>query len=402
MTQTLAERRPAVDSVAPRFPASIVPTDRVWAIAASELTRLLSIAESPVGQAATPSQKTPTMTTPSRPDGIAVIPIVGVLTKEMTWFTRFFGGTSTLETSALLADAIANPSISRIVLYVDSPGGTIRGIGELALQIFRARAVKPLVAFASDVTASGGFYLAAQASRVFALESSLVGGIGVFAVVDDSSAAFEAGGMKRHVVRSAKLKGAGVPGTAVTPEQLAEVQGIVDDHAELFIASVARGRGVSANAIRKLADGRVHGGRAAVELGLVDELVGTFGDVIARAAGQPASVGMRATVTELQAAIPGAGTGFLIAARREGWTMAQAAAEFTRREAARPAFLAELQSALPAGVPAEFVAQCLADAMTTPQAATAWAERQASELARDRARRDKQSEREWRRRHGLG
>jgi signal peptide peptidase SppA len=339
---------------------------------------------------------------PSGPGGIAVIPIVGVLLKEPSWFQRFVGGTSTLETSALLGAAIADASIRAVVFYLDSPGGTVRGIGELALEIFRARAVKPIVAFASDATASAAYYLAAQASRVFAIESSLVGGIGVFAVLDDSSREFEAGGIRRHVVRSAKLKGAGVPGTEVTPEQLAEVQRMVDGAHELFVAAVARGRGLRAPVIEKLADGRVHSGRAAVELGLVDELVGTFGDVIARAAGQPASLGIRASLAELRAVAPSAGTDFLIEARREGWTVENAAAEFARREAARPASLAELQSALPAGIPAEFVSQCVADAMTTAQAVAAWAKREEAELASNRARREHQAQREWRRRHGLG
>jgi len=396
-------RRPAVDATMPRFPASVVPTDRVWAIAASELSRLLSIAESPGGQAATPSQTTRAPATSSRPVNVAVIPIVGPILKEPSWFQQFFGGTSTLETSALLADAIANPSISRIVLYVDSPGGTVRGIGELALEIYRGRAVKPVVAFASDATASAAYYLAAQASRVFALESSLIGGIGVFAVVDDSSAAFEAGGVKRHLVRSAKLKGAGVPGTKVTPEQLAEVQSVVDDHARLFVESVARGRGVRATAIEKLADGRVHSGRAALELGLVDELVGTFTDVIAKVAGQSASLGIRASVAELFNGLPeGAGSTFVIEARRQGWTVAQAAGEFMKRRASQPASLGELRSALPAGVPIEFLSACRTSGSTTAQAVAAWAKREEAELASNRARRERDADRYWRRAHGLG
>jgi signal peptide peptidase SppA len=309
-----------------------------------------------------------------------------------------------------IADAVkraaADRAVRAIILVIDSPGGEVGGIDALARAVKDASRAKPTVAFGDDLLASAAYWIASQTRGIYANPVAQIGSIGTYAVVADWSGFFKAAGVKVHVIKAGEFKGAGVTGTPIEEGQLAEVQRTVNSVNEEFLRGVARGRRLPMARVRELADGRVHIAADAVQLGLIDE-VASLDTVIARlkagTAGQwGAPMGIGASVMELQTAIPAADSRFVLEARREGWTIENAVAEFARREAARPATLAELQSALPAGIPAEFVSECAGDAMTTAQATAAWGEREAASLARDRAHREHDAHRYWRRRHGLG
>jgi len=227
-----------------------------------------------------------------RRGGVAVIPIVGYMMKGVPWIYRAFGveAADTVVLTAAVEAAAADPTVERIVLYVDSPGGEAAGTYELAEAVWAARQVKAVDAFVSDLGASAAYYVASQAGRLFVNEPGMVGSIGTYAVIWDESKLFEKAGVTVHVVGSGPLKGAGEEGTAAPQALLDEYQVIVDVLSGQFVAAVARGRGVSEGRAREWATGAVWMAREAVKLGLVDG-IGTFEGMLADAAGARSGIG---------------------------------------------------------------------------------------------------------------
>jgi len=209
-------------------------------------------------------------------DGVAVIELAGVMVKYASSFSNY-AGSVTLRRA--VRQAVADAAVNSILLRVDSPGGTVAGTDDLANEVFAAGRAKPVVAFIEDMGASAAYYVASQAGRVLANPSGHVGSIGTYAVVYDYSEEFKKAGVKAHVIRAGRLKGAGVPGTEITAEQLAEWQRWIDQFYELFVAAVARGRGLNTEQALELADGRMHVGAAARKLGLIDGVV-SFDDLL--------------------------------------------------------------------------------------------------------------------------
>jgi len=211
-------------------------------------------------------------------DGVAHIPIQGVILKSVPCVFSFFGvdATSTQGVAASVDKALADKDVSSIVFDIDSPGGTVAGVQELADKIWGVaqRGSKPVEARISDLAASAAYWIGSQANRVTVNESGAVGSIGVYTVVDDISGAYEKMGIKTHVVSSHELKGAGVPGAPVTEAQLADIKRNVLDYASLFESAVSRARGMSPSKIEKVATGQVWLGAEAMSLGLVDGIRG--------------------------------------------------------------------------------------------------------------------------------
>lgn len=211
---------------------------------------------------------------------VGVLEISGVLSRRPSIF-RFFGiGNATLdEIESAAIRARQDDGIETVVLDISSPGGEANGIDAAASAIAELAAHKRAIAVVRGVANSGALWLASQASEVVVSETSEVGGLGAFCVVRDTSELTQRMGIKVHVVSTAPLKGIGQRGAAVTEGQLAECQRSIDALNERFVAAVARGRGMSLEAARALADGRTHIGSDAVALGLADR-VGTLRGVL--------------------------------------------------------------------------------------------------------------------------
>jgi signal peptide peptidase SppA len=214
-------------------------------------------------------------------DGIAIIDVNGPLTKYPTSFQALFGGTSMLRAREALRHARDSSDIEAIMVRVDSPGGTVAGGAELAEDIRRAAAKKPLHSYADDFAASGGLLVLSQGSKAWASTNAEVGSIGVYTVIEDSSQQYLQSGVKVHVISSAPpVKGAGVEGTEITPAQLAEWQRRVSDLADWFVGEVSLGRRMPRDQVQKLATGQIWVAAKARELGLIDG-VRTFDDALA-------------------------------------------------------------------------------------------------------------------------
>lgn len=199
--------------------------------------------------------------------GVAVINAVGTLQKRASSFS---GATSTIRMRRAIRNAANDDSVSGILLRIDSPGGTAAGTADLADDIKSARAHKPVYAYIEDLGASAAFWIASQADKVYSNRTAIVGSIGTYAVLYDMSQMAENEGVKVHVIRAGEFKGAGEPGTEITQQQLDEFQSRVEEINEHFVRGVSAGRKMSLARTRELADGRVHIGQRAVELGLID------------------------------------------------------------------------------------------------------------------------------------
>ncbi|MCK4340282.1 MAG: S49 family peptidase [Phycisphaerae bacterium] len=202
-------------------------------------------------------------------EDIAVIPLVGTFTKRGS---SLFDGPATVQARHVLRAAAG--AARAIVLLIDSPGGTLPGIDDLARDVAAIAQVKSVTAYIEDAGASAAYWIASQCTRIVANPAGWVGAIGVFATLIDSSAAAEQSGHKVHVVRSAAAKGQAVEGVVIDDEALAEAQRIIDEVHGQFVAAVARGRGLAPAAVAELADGRIHSAAEALRLKLIDQIGG--------------------------------------------------------------------------------------------------------------------------------
>lgn len=278
---------------------------------------------------------------------IAQIDLSGSLMKYVGSMTA---GTSTIAARRDIRLAAESDQVDAILLAIDSPGGTVAGTQELADAVSAAAKKKPVYAQIEDLGASAAFWIASQATKVFANRTALVGSIGTFMAVQDLSGMAAKEGIKVHVIRAGDHKGAGVPGTEVTASQLAEWQRIVNQLNEHFLAGVASGRKISLEQVRTLADGRVHLADSAKSLGLID------------AVQSPAD-----TLAQLQKLSSSSRQG----ARSMSEAVATTVATDLKPLAAQPATLQELEQALPKADEKFFVAQ-LRNKATLDQAKTAW------------------------------
>lgn len=216
--------------------------------------------------------------TRSVPDGIAVIDVRGLLVKDESILTDLGLASSVLAIAAEVQKAAANPAVRGIFMIVDSPGGSAAGMSEAAAIIRAARQIKPIRAHTEGVMASGAYFLSCSANSVTTCEMGIVGSIGTYATLVDFSKMADAAGIKVHIVKAGKFKGTGIPGTPITDEQLTEIQRTTDGLNDCFIQAIMAGRGMNEAQVREWADGRVHVGTAAAQLGLTDKTFATTAD----------------------------------------------------------------------------------------------------------------------------
>lgn len=199
-------------------------------------------------------------------DGVAVIRISGPTAKG--WGK--FGEHSTAFTRRAVRIAVHDAAVGSILLLIDSPGGYVAGNDDVAREVEAANAMKPVVAYVEDECCSAAYWIASQASKVYANPSAEIGSIGVFQVIEDYTKQAEIAGIVVHVLTTGPLKGAGVPGAPITAEQLAAWQKGVDEVFEMFGSAVRKGRNLSAKQFEAVATGGVWHPKEARDLGLID------------------------------------------------------------------------------------------------------------------------------------
>ena len=226
---------------------------------------------------------------------IAVLPVRGILSNRMGPLQQMSGSTSAEALQNALAQVVADPHVSAIVLDVDSPGGGVFGIQELADAIFAAKATKPVYAVANAMAGSAAYWLASQASEFIVTPSGLVGSIGVFSVHVDRSQADAADGVKRTLIKAGRFKAEGSDMEPLTDEARAAAQTQIDVYYDQFTRSVARGRGVALAKARgeQFGEGRMFTASDAVARNMADR-IGTMQETLDRIGKKVARASMRA------------------------------------------------------------------------------------------------------------
>lgn len=222
---------------------------------------------------------------PNQQGQVLVLPVVGIMRQRGGGlFEMLFGGASLESLGRALRGALANPDISAIVLDIDSPGGSVMGVDELATELRNARGTKPIIALANGMAASAAYWLGTAADELWVTPSGEVGSVGVWAAHVDESGFLEKLGERVTLVSAGKYKVEGNPYEPLGEEARAYLQERVDDYYGMFVRTLAKNRGVSAETVREqYGEGRMVGAAAALKAGMVDG-IGTLDQAISRAA----------------------------------------------------------------------------------------------------------------------
>ena len=174
-----------------------------------------------------------------------------------------------------LQAAFKNSGTKGVVLRINSPGGSPVQAGQIYDEVRRLRAAypdKPVYAVVEEIAASGGYYVAAAADRIYVDKASMIGSIGVIMEGFGFAGAIEKLGVERRVVTAGSNKDFLDPFEPLDPGQRAYAQSLLDDVHKQFIAAVKAGRGDRLKEVPDLFSGLVWTGSKAIELGLADAL----------------------------------------------------------------------------------------------------------------------------------
>jgi protease IV len=168
-----------------------------------------------------------------------------------------------------------NASVAAVVLRINSPGGVVGPTQEIFSAVERVKAAgKPVVASLGAVAASGGYYVAVAANRIFASPGTLTGSIGVVMQLANVEGLLRKVGVDYVVIKSGAYKDIGNFARPMKPEERQVLQSLLDDVYGQFVTAVAERRGLERKAVLGFADGRIYSGQQARTLKMVDELGG--------------------------------------------------------------------------------------------------------------------------------
>lgn len=183
-------------------------------------------------------------------------------------------GLSSKKITKLFQEARKDENIKTIVFRINSPGGSALASDEIWREVKLANEEKNVIVSMGDVAASGGYYIAAAANKIFAETTTITGSIGVFGVIPYTGAmlenklglSFDEVSTNKHAVLTTNQK--------MTEEEYNMVQKEVDYIYDEFLGRVAEGRGMTKEQVNTIARGRVWTGKDALRIGLVDTLGG--------------------------------------------------------------------------------------------------------------------------------
>ncbi len=192
----------------------------------------------------------------------------------------------------LMEKAERDPAIKAVVLYVNSPGGSVAASEALYFAVKKLAEKKPVVAYIADYGTSGAYMAVLPAHEIIASNSSLTGAIGVYALVINYKGLMDKLGVEVYTFKSGKLKDVGSPFREMTEEDAKVYEEMISEFFEIFKQRVLKHREVESE---KIFSGRPYTASKALELGLIDE-IGTFDDAIneaRRLAGLPETAPIR-------------------------------------------------------------------------------------------------------------
>ena len=166
-------------------------------------------------------------------------------------------------------------TIKAVVLRVNSPGGSAYGSEQIWREVVLLKEKKPVIVSMGDYAASGGYYISCAADYIVADPTTLTGSIGIFGMFPNMEKLLtDKLGLHFDMVKTNKFADMGTLARPFNSDERAAMQNYINNGYKLFVKRCADGRGMSVEAIEKIAEGRVWTGATAKELGLVDELGG--------------------------------------------------------------------------------------------------------------------------------
>ena len=176
------------------------------------------------------------------------------------------------KTIKALEAALEDTSARAVLLMVNSPGGAVAAGEAIHDLVERVAAKKPVVAVMGATAASAGYMISLPAARIYALNSTLTGSIGVLLPTGEVSGLLRWLGITDETLTSGPLKNVPSLTKPMTEQGRAVMQALIDDLYDQFVGMVAKGRKMEPARVRELADGRAYTGRQALALGLIDAI----------------------------------------------------------------------------------------------------------------------------------
>lgn len=212
---------------------------------------------------------------------VAVLHMDGIIDKHISNFEmECYGGFDIADFDRAISQVQANPKIERVVLNINSPGGTVTGIPETAARVAELTKTKEVHAFVDAMACSAAYYVASQADHIAAAPSAILGSIGVYLSLIDLTRAAEMEGIKVEMITAGKYKAMGSPFKPLTEEERGMLQKSVTDIHAQFRAAVKSGRrapterGGHQTVSDSAMEGQAFDGADALSARLVDELTG--------------------------------------------------------------------------------------------------------------------------------
>ena len=202
---------------------------------------------------------------PDRNNGVAVIPVVGVLTSDRP----YSGETAYADISRAFLAAMNDDAARSVVLLINSPGGHVAGMMDLADTIYRSRKIKPIRAILAEGAFSAAYLLASACDRVTVPRTGGTGSVGVISFYLDGSGALRQAGITPTVFRSAPNKNEATGLEPLSSAAAARAQAEVDELGGIFAEAVARNRKMTTAAV-KATRGQTYTGAAGVSVGFAD------------------------------------------------------------------------------------------------------------------------------------
>jgi protease-4 len=172
-----------------------------------------------------------------------------------------------------------DPSIKGVILRINSPGGGVGPTQEIYREVKKLKDKKKVYVSMGTSCASGGYYIASAAERLYANPSTITGSIGVIMQLMIVEDVLKKIGVQSNTIKAGEFKDAGSPFRQMTPAEKAYMDGIVRNIYEQFMKDIALGRRMDLEKVKQLAEGRIYTGNQAKDLGLIDE-IGDFYDTV--------------------------------------------------------------------------------------------------------------------------
>ncbi len=221
----------------------------------------------------------------------ACIEIFGdILARAPWWAKAYLGAVDPFDVVEVIDELTGRAGVARLVIEIDSCGGTVTGAEEVAASIKRFQAAgKTVEVRAAGVLASAAYWMVCGADKITATPTTHVGSLGVYNLLCDQSQMLGQAGVRLEAIVSAEGKGLGADGH-ITPAQREQTQRRVDALVAVFRDTVAAGRGLSADAVAAVFTGDTWLGAEALRLGLVDAVASQPDEADADSGNTPAPV----------------------------------------------------------------------------------------------------------------